>query len=190
MSLSTERVIERGYEVTLVPGIPVSSLGTWDLRWLDGLVVVYQMNGRMARNYVGQYECPALYIGRTEDLTARAAAHAREKAWWGAVCCVDVDICPSIEVAIAHEQARIRGEVPLFNSQHNRMQPRSWREVGYDEYYARYRGVDWTSAPDALTDTMVDGILYWDNQELDEANNVVSDDPVEYDAALKLGEYE
>lgn len=65
-----------------------------------------------------------LYIGITDDLKARMAAHAAQKTWWGDVVRTTVDWLPTRQEALLAEAAAIRAERPVHNVQHSVTQRR------------------------------------------------------------------
>lgn len=60
-----------------------------------------------------------LYIGITNDLPARLAAHGKASAWWDFMATFGAEWFPNRREAEAEEQARIGAGRPVFNVVHN-----------------------------------------------------------------------
>ncbi|TFI30125.1 hypothetical protein [Streptomyces sp. 4R-3d] len=60
-----------------------------------------------------------LYVGISGDPVLRGSQHASDKNWWSEVFETKVEWFNNRDVALAHEEAAIKREKPLYNIHHN-----------------------------------------------------------------------
>jgi excinuclease UvrABC nuclease subunit len=70
-----------------------------------------------------------LYVGVTDDLKSRLAAHATQKSWWGEVSRTTVEWFPGRLEALDAEIAAIQSERPAYNIAHADSAPREPRDA-------------------------------------------------------------
>lgn len=74
-----------------------------------------------------------LYVGVSNDPTARWARHKMFRAWWPRVASTKVEWLASREAAFTAEEEVIRLEAPTFNGTHNYplapFDPRNWPQL-------------------------------------------------------------
>ncbi|MEU0937634.1 GIY-YIG nuclease family protein [Embleya sp. NPDC005971] len=77
-------------------------------------MVVHQ--GRTAVYRLSDGKSRLLYVGITNNLTARWAQHASDQPWWSTVAMREVEWLPTREAARDAEVAAISSESPLWNA--------------------------------------------------------------------------
>lgn len=70
-----------------------------------------------------------LYVGVTDDLKSRMAAHEAQKTWWADVRRTTVEWYPTRQEALAAEATAIRAERPVHNIQHAASAPSGSRDA-------------------------------------------------------------